>query len=412
MTRTLKIVLCLAFLYASGVAQSLPSPIPTGDDSKSNPTYESNRKYALEVFDQKRLLDALPLLEQLAAQNPKDMVVMERLGMSILASSVAETNPEKRKATRIRARETLMKAQALGDNSQLLVTLLEGIAPDGSGNELSDKADVDAAMREGEAAYAAGDLEKAIPLYQHTLSLDPNNYFAALFIGDCYFKLNKYDKAGEWFAKAIKIDPDIETAYRYWGDSLMAEGKMAEARTNFIESYIVKPYTQSSGFALQNWAKANNVQIGHPRIQSPNAVEAKDDKNINITINASSLDAKDGSSAWMLYDILKTTWRGDKFKKEFPNEKEYRHSLREEAEGLNMVADSVEMQIKSKKIKNLDPSLATLVKLKNDGLIEPFVLLAKADNGIAQDYPQYLKDHRDKLRKYMGDYVVPAPKSP
>ena len=77
-----------------------------------------------------------------------------------------------------------------------------------------------------------------------------------------------------------------------------------------------------------------------------------------------------------------------------------------------MVAVSVEMQIKSKKIKNLDPSLATLVKLKNDGLIEPFVLLAKADNGIAQDYPQYLKDHRDKLRKYMGDYVVPAPKSP
>ncbi|MEJ7616397.1 MAG: hypothetical protein WKF30_05370 [Pyrinomonadaceae bacterium] len=32
-------------------------------------------------------------------------------------------------------------------------------------------------------------------------------------------------KAGEWFAQAIAINQDRETAYRYWGDALMAQGK-------------------------------------------------------------------------------------------------------------------------------------------------------------------------------------------
>jgi tetratricopeptide (TPR) repeat protein len=226
-------------------------------------------------------------------------------------------------------------------------------------------------------------------------------------VGDSYFKLKTYDKAGEWFAKAIKIDADKETAYRYWGDSLMAEGKMMEARSKFIEAYIVQPYTKTSGFALQNWAKANKVQIGHPLIQSPNSVTKKDDKNITITID-SKADDSDGRSAWMIYDLNRASWQGDEFKKRFPNEKAYRHTVTEEAEGLGMVVTSLEGIQSSKKLQKIDPALQTLVKLKRDGLLEPFVLLAKADNGIAQDYYPYLKDHRDKLRKYMEDYVVPA----
>ena len=54
-----------------------------------------------------------------------------------------------------------------------------------------------------------------------------------------------------------------------------------------------------------------------------------------------------------------------------------------------------------------DPSLATLVKLNDEGLLEPYVLLTRADAGIARDYATYRKGHRDKLRSYMDEYVVP-----
>ena len=40
-------------------------------------------------------------------------------------------------------------------------------------------------------------------------------YTAALFSGDVYYKKKEYGSAGEWFARAIQMDPDRETAYRF-----------------------------------------------------------------------------------------------------------------------------------------------------------------------------------------------------
>jgi hypothetical protein len=59
-----------------------------------------------------------------------------------------------------------------------------------------------------------------------------------------------------------------------------------------------------------------------------------------------------------------------------------------------------------KKVKTLSPSLQKLKKLNDEGLLEAYILLARADDGIAQDYPNYLKANRDKLRRYMLVYVL------
>ena len=42
----------------------------------------------------------------------------------------------------------------------------------------------------------------------------------------------------------------------------------------------------------------------------------------------------------------------------------------------------------------------------NAGLLEAYVLLAKPDAGIARDYVEYRKNNRDKLRRYMNEYVT------
>jgi hypothetical protein len=46
------------------------------------------------------------------------------------------------------------------------------------------------------------------------------------------------------------------------------------------------------------------------------------------------------------------------------------------------------------------------LKLHREGLIEAYVLLAMADEGIARDYAEYRKNNRDKLRRYLNDYVT------
>jgi hypothetical protein len=66
----------------------------------------------------------------------------------------------------------------------------------------------------------------------------------------------------------------------------------------------------------------------------------------------------------------------------------------------------VRQQTKDGKIKQLDPALAELVRLNDDGLLEAYVLFARADEGIAQDYSAYRKASRDKLRRYLVEYVA------
>ncbi len=59
-----------------------------------------------------------------------------------------------------------------------------------------------------------------------------------------------------------------------------------------------------------------------------------------------------------------------------------------------------------KKVKNLNPALAKLKKLNDEGLLEAYILLGRPDQGIAEDHAAYLKQNRDKLRRYMLEYVV------
>ncbi len=110
----------------------------------------------------------------------------------------------------------------------------------------------------------------------------------------------------------------------------------------------------------------------------------------------------DGSSAWLVYGVTRAGWQKE-FVKKFPNEKAYRHSLAEELDALQSV---VRLAAADKKTKNLSPSLLKLKELNDKGLLESYILLARADQGISQDYVEYLKTNREKLRRYVVEYIL------
>jgi tetratricopeptide (TPR) repeat protein len=383
-------------LFLSGLAAQTNASPATADD----------RKHAFELYESNKFTEALPLLEKLAVELPKDVVIQERLAYAVFASSSGTKDPETRKQQVLRARALLLHAKEMGDNSNLLQVLLDGIPPDGSDSAFSSNTMVEQVMREAESAFQSGELDKALEGYTRALVLDPKLYLAVLYGGDTLFKMKKYDKAGQWFAQAIQINPNVETAYRYWGDSLMKDGKMSEARAKFIDAVVAEPYTKKSQIGIQQWAERNKVRFTVPRIQSPNSV-TPNEKGMTLTLDATALDKKDGSNAWMIADMSHMLWQSEKFKKEYPNEKEYRHSLKEESERLDLVADSLQQLIKNKEVKKLDPNLAMLLKLKESGLVEAYILISAADQGIVQDYAAYREQHRDKLRQYLDEIVVP-----
>ena len=270
------------------------------------------------------------------------------------------------------------------------------------------KKDVDEAMREGEAAFAKGDFPKALENYQRALLLDPKRYEAALYIGDVYFKTADQVKAGEWFARAIEINPDRETAYRYWGDSLIKQGRVTEAGDKFVESYLAEPYSQLARAGFLNWAEKVHVALSHPRVELPASVDKKSEKETTITLDVNMMkkDDKSGSAAaWLTYTLVRANWAASEFLKQYPNEKTYRHSLKEEAAALRAALKALDEQ-KNVKSENIDPSLQVIRKLDKEGLLEAFILLALPDEGIASDFKAYRTTNIENLRRYVKQYVL------
>src|SRR5262245_61176301 len=374
--------------------------------------FEAELNRATQLAKENKLLDALPILEKLNTAKPDHPGVLELLAYSLLASTVSEKDTEKRKQSFLRARQTAERAKKLGNNSQLIQVMLEQIPAEGDLQRLAGSSKLtpaEASLTEGEAAFAKGDLDRAIERYENALKLDSKLYEAPLFIGDAYYKMGKIDKAGESYARAIAIDPDRDTAYRYWGNVLMREGRLKEAREKLIEAVIAEPYSRAPWQFLSDWADRANIQLRHPRIDLPKtSVTRKDDKNISITALLS--EKKDGTSAWTAYSLAKAGWMMDdkKFKEAYPNESRYRHSLGEEIAALKLTVESVQTQLKAGDLKEsaLDISIANLLKLHRAGLVEAYVLLAMPDEGIAHDYAEYRKNNRDKLRKYLNEFVT------
>jgi tetratricopeptide (TPR) repeat protein len=401
------VIAALAFLTPATLAafaqtsSSNAGPAQTADTNLNDP----DRQEAMRVFQEHKLPEAAALWEKVVMKYPRDSVAHEALGTSLLGRADTQADPEKRKADRKRARAELLRAQELGDHSDLSKALLAGIAEDGGDPAFSNDKEVQAAMARGEAAFAKAEWDEAIKQYSRAFELDPRLYLAAVDIGDTYFRLKKIDMAGEWFQKAIQIAPNEEIAYRYWADALMSDGKMKEARAKFIAGLVAFPYAKTSWAGLNGWLTRNHLAYNKISIHVPQGPTTDAKGGTVINVEPGSLGKKDGGEAWLAYSIQRTMWKKEKFAKEFPGEPTYRHSLKEEVDALGL---AVTVFTENKKnIKDPDPSLVTLAKLQADGMLESYVLLVRPDNDLARDYAAYLAAHRDKLIQFVDKYVVP-----
>jgi tetratricopeptide (TPR) repeat protein len=364
------------------------------------------RRQAVALMEQVRYTEALPLLEKLIAAQPDDAQMQFYLGFALNGQAYNTKDDAARRTLRIRAREALVKAKKLGTSETIVDALIQSLPVDGRDAPMfSSDLRAHALMVEAEGLFAQGKLDEALKNYQGALERDPKLYHAALFSGDVFMQRGDFAQAEVWYQKAIAIDPNKETAYRYSATPLMKQGKTDAARDRYVEAYISEPYNPFSQSGLNQWARITDTAIGHPKIDIPTEVtfDEKGDAKINLDAGALLSGKDDGSFAWISYGATRSTWHKEKFARTFPNEKVYRHSLAEETDALRGV---VSMATTDKKTKNLNPSLAKLKKLDEEGLLEAYIVLARADEGIAADHAAYLKQSRDKLRSYVLKYVL------
>jgi tetratricopeptide (TPR) repeat protein len=363
-----------------------------------------SRQRAMALFSEGKRLEALPLLEDLAQKTPQDSDVLVALAASLIEHAATLADSSAAAKERFRARDLLQRAWGLGNTSPLaenLRQLLEELPASGA-IKFSDNPAVEQAMNAGEAAFARRDFDEALKDYSKALDLEPTNYTAALFTGNTYDKQNNFPKAAEWYERAIQLDPNIETAYRYYADMLANQGDMAKARAMLIHAAVAEPYNKVVWREIRAWATINHTAFNIVFVAIPLPQKA--------TADAGKQPAE-LLPAWRTYYSVKEDWKkGGRFQKQFPQEPEYRHSLSEESEALAAAAqvlDKLKQDPRSSEQVASDPSASLLLKLRDAGFLDAYVLFSLGDNEIAKDYVAYRTANREKLGAYMDKFVMP-----
>ena len=398
----LSLTVAAAFVSATPAnAQNAPTPAAAADSDID--IDETAQAELLWRFG--NVTAALPVYERLATKTPQSALIAERYAYCLMTKALLLPAGDERGATLAQAKKEAERAQSLGDQSALLAVVLEAAA-----HPEAAKHQFEARMAKAEAAFAKGDLDTALAAYQEIVATDPTSYEARLFSGDVYFRRGDAQLAGEWFQKAIDLQPNREIAYRYWGDALEHAGRHEEALPKFIDAVVAEPYSRTAWMGLSQWAKFNRVTIKAPHIEVPPAPTLEGDKNgdgkpdVVIHVTPQNLNTQDGSAVWLAYTMTRAAWLTNMFYERFPDEKKYRHTLAEEVSALGVAAEMLEKAKAGE--KGLEDNLRTLALLGKTGMLEPYVLVSAADEGIAQDYDAYRDAHRDAVRTYIKEQVL------
>ncbi|MBI2512790.1 MAG: tetratricopeptide repeat protein [Opitutae bacterium] len=397
----------LAFFFSLSLATALSAADRTPERFALD-FAEANARSDAAKHDQ-----AIPLYESLLKEQPKSGELNFRYAYALyLRSLTPEFDGKPGNLQRKKARKALEVARTSDFKEPLVGLLLAHIKADGSIDKPKYSANpvADLAMQEGEAAFVQRDLDAAFVAYQRALEADPKLYRAALFAGDCLFVAGKHDQAIVWFRRATEIDPNQEVAYRYWGDALAKQGKIREALVQMAEAFVADPYGGLAWRTLKEVAEPAGRRHKLPAFKLPAARVEWDTAKKEVHLG---LEEKKFTPIDLLYGLARSKWAQEEFAKRFPGQP-YRHSLPEEVaalESLLQFAKEIPAAEKPapdllKDLENFKPTLELLTRVRDEGLLESFVLFLCADAGIAQDYPAYRAAHRDKLREFVRRYFV------
>lgn len=349
-----------------------------------------------------QLKEAESVLRTLLESDPEDPEVLKRLGI-VLVLRTEEVSDEQKNAEMCRqAIAYLEKAKSLGMQDPLVDKLLRELPSEGGlGPTVFTKNQAaNEAMNQAEKAFALRRYDEAVEFYEKAARLEPDLYHAPLYLGDAWLRQGDTAKACRAYDRAIAIEPDIETAYRYKGNALMKQGDVERALRSYASAVVAEPGSDMAWESgLQRWANATGAELRLPHIDPPVSL-GEDGTTLNVNPQGESPEL----APWLVYGASRVSWREKDYAERFPGQ-DYRHTLAEEVEALGNVVE-VARELQEEGSLELDEDLALLVELKDQQLLEPFVLFCMADKEILNDYRPYREAHRDKMVEFLVEYGV------
>ena len=180
--------------------QTVPPIAALPSKAQHEANFDAEMQQANALFVAGKQLDALPLYEDLCRQDPTVALFAERHAAALMVKQSTPGLDSKESLNAfIQEYNELHRAQALGDNSALVRTLLitaektflgsviTGV-PLTVGYTYRGTPAVQATMGQASSAFAAGKFDDAARLYIAAAGQDPALYIAALYAGDSFYR--------------------------------------------------------------------------------------------------------------------------------------------------------------------------------------------------------------------------------
>jgi tetratricopeptide (TPR) repeat protein len=384
---------------------SLAQTIARADTS---PDVPSIRARAFEIFkgnDPQRE----EMLKKLHDEAPSDGLVCFCYGYSLLVRATTMDPGRKRIALIKEGRGYVLQAQKSGLNQPLIEVALTEFHEDGTFivSTYSKNEKVDACIKSAEKAFAARDYDAALLHYKEALVIDPSNYNATLYTGDAYFASGHLEEAVQWFDRAIALDPNRETAYRYRGDALDKLHHSSEALNSFVAAVVADPYSRLPWNTLTVVAQRQGYFAKFRAAPLPKA-EIKIEKG-----KCSIILPPDQGVLTLAYGTFRAAWisenqagvlAGDHYRQSLAEEKKVLTDLLETA--LRLKESPEQKSNHDREVALTETSFLELKQIVDAGLLEPHILLTRANQDIAQDYAAYRDRNREKIAAYIERFYL------
>jgi tetratricopeptide (TPR) repeat protein len=346
-------------------------------------------------------LGALPLYDDLAKANPKEPLYAERLAVCLYAQSAPMEAGPARKALLEKIRAETKTAVALGSQENVAVVIANfdlSLVDSEQGETLAK-----AIWRSGEPYFGKREFKEALNRYAAAAELEPKVVEPALFAGDAAQFIGDLPTAASWYQKAVQIDPHYAKAYARWGDAIVRiNHDAAGAKAKYIDAIVANPGDPLGWNGLSTWAQAQGAVLAAPKIKPPSGGMEM--------FKALGHDAS-SRSPWASYVVDLYAYESDAkaspigtFHQDYPGEAKARRSMHGEAKALH--ATAVEVASKAKKGEQPPEEFRDLIAVDKAGLLECWVLFHWADEGMAQEYLQFSKDHWEKLHEYIDRFEI------
>jgi tetratricopeptide (TPR) repeat protein len=190
---------------------------------------------AVALLDQKQFKEAVPLLQELATQSPRDASLQDALGLAF-----------ERTGQWVPALNAYKKAIAL-DPKNATYNLNMALALERSGRKkdspkylraalAADPQNTEALLRLGEIFIAGARWGEAQDIFGRYVALKPNDFFGWYNLGVANDYSAKFDAALNAYAQAAKISPSDANVKNNVGRILYKRGKLEEAAASLQDA--------------------------------------------------------------------------------------------------------------------------------------------------------------------------------